>query len=69
MDAANYDPMAALDMEKRTGIKHADIDDFLTKPLDDDTFARHRDTIMNTGALAARPYGIPSGNHSGSGGV
>ena len=37
--------------------------------VDDDTFARHRDTIMNTGALAARPYGIPSGNHSGSGGV
>ena len=43
--------------------------DMLTKPLDDETFARHRDTIMNTGALAARPYGIPSGNHSGSGGV
>ena len=31
MDAANYDPMAALDMEKRTGIKHADIDDFLER--------------------------------------
>ena len=43
--------------------------DMLTKPLDDETFARHRDTIMNTGALAARPYGIPPGNHSGSGGV
>ena len=43
--------------------------DMLTKPLDDETFARHRDTIMNTGALATRPYGNPSGNHSGSGGV
>ena len=31
--------------------------DMLTKPLDDETFARHRDTITNTGALAARPYG------------
>ncbi|KAH8061388.1 hypothetical protein JL722_4003 [Aureococcus anophagefferens] len=31
MDASNYDPMAALDMEKRTGIKHADIDDFLER--------------------------------------
>jgi hypothetical protein len=27
----NYDPMAALDMEKRLGIKNSEIDDFLTK--------------------------------------
>lgn len=27
----NYDPMAALDLEKRTGVKNSDIDDFLRK--------------------------------------
>ena len=45
--------------------------DMLTKSLDDETFARHRDTIMNTGALVSRSrlYGIPEGDHSGSGGV
>ena len=45
--------------------------DMLTKSLDDETFARHRDTIMNTGALASRSrlYGIPGDDHSGSGGV
>ena len=45
--------------------------DMLTKSLDDETFARHRDTIMNTGALVSRSrlYGIPGDDHSGSGGV
>ena len=28
---ANYDPMAALDFEKRFGIKNGDIDDFIRK--------------------------------------